>query len=117
MTKAKAQPTAPFRAESPSSATVTAAPVHVSAARRGDALLSDVARNEPLLSLQEEQDLARRLRAGDESAARRLILSHLRFVIRIARRYRRTGLPLADLVQEGTVGLILAVRRFRPERG
>jgi RNA polymerase sigma-32 factor len=79
--------------------------------------LADAARDEPLLSLQEEQDLAQRLRAGDEAAARRLILSHLRFVIRIARRYRRTGLPLADLVQEGTVGLILAVRRFRPERG
>jgi RNA polymerase sigma-32 factor len=120
MTKAKAQPTAPFRAESPSSATVTAAPVRSSARTAGrheDALLSDVARSEPLLSLQEEQDLAQRLRAGDEAAARRLILSHLRFVIRIARRYRRTGLPLADLVQEGTVGLILAVRRFRPERG
>lgn len=79
--------------------------------------LAHVASREPLLSLREEQDLARRLRAGDEAAARRLIVSHLRFVIRIARRYRRTGLPLADLVQEGTVGLILAVRRFRPERG
>lgn len=79
--------------------------------------LAQVARREPLLSLQEEHDLAQRLRAGDEAAARRLIVSHLRFVIRIARRYRSTGLPLADLVQEGTVGLILAVRRFRPERG
>lgn len=78
--------------------------------------LAQAARCEPLLSLQEEQELAQRLRAGDEAAARRLIISHLRFVIRIARRYRRTGLPLADLVQEGTVGLILAVRRFRPER-
>lgn len=79
--------------------------------------LAQVARREPLLSLQEERELAQRLRAGDEAAARRLIISHLRFVIRIARRYRSTGLPLADLVQEGTVGLILAVRRFRPERG
>lgn len=120
MTKAKVQPTAPFRAESPSSAMALAA-LKASRARKAallpTGLLPNVARDEPLLSLQEEQDLAQRLRAGDEAAARRLILSHLRFVIRIARRYRRTGLPLADLVQEGTVGLILAVRRFRPERG
>lgn len=79
--------------------------------------LAQAARREPLLSVQEECELARRLRAGDEAAARRLIVSHLRFVIRIARRYRSTGLPLADLVQEGSVGLILAVRRFRPDRG
>lgn len=79
--------------------------------------LSRVARLEPLLSLDEEQELARRLLAGDEAAARRLILSHLRFVISMARRYRRSGLPLADLVQEGTIGLISAVRRFHPERG
>lgn len=87
---------------------------HVPAASIAD--LAQVARREPLLSLQEECELALRLRAGDEAAARRLIVSHLRFVIRIARRYRNTGLPLADLVQEGSVGLILAVRRFRPER-
>ena len=79
--------------------------------------LIQAAREEPLLSPDEERELAERLRAGDEAAARRLITSHLRFVIHIARRYRSTGLPLADLVQEGTVGLILAVRRFRPERG
>jgi RNA polymerase sigma-32 factor len=79
--------------------------------------LAQAACREPLLSLEEERELALRLRAGDEAAARRLIISHLRFVMRIARRYRSTGLPLADLVQEGTVGLIQAVRRFRPERG
>lgn len=79
--------------------------------------LAQAARREPLLTLEEEHELALRLRAGDEAAARRLIVSHLRFVIRIARRYRSTGLPLADLVQEGSVGLIQAVRRFRPERG
>lgn len=78
---------------------------------------SQIARHEPLLSPHEEQDLAQRLLAGDEAAARRLVLSHLRFVIAMARRYRRSGLPLADLVQEGTIGLIAAVRRFRPERG
>lgn len=86
-------------------------------AKPHDELLTTVARGEPLLTLVEEQDLARRLLAGDEAAARRLIISHLRFVISIARRYRRSGLPLADLVQEGTIGLIQAVRRFRPERG
>ena len=84
---------------------------------RPDGILASVARDEPLLTLQEEQELAQRVLAGDEAAARRLIISHLRFVIGIARRYRRTGLPLADLVQEGTIGLIQAVRRFRPERG
>lgn len=123
MAKAKPQPTAPFRAESFSALVAAArktprAPANPRKIDPGKAVqLPDVARDAPLLSLQEEQELAQRLRAGDEAAARRLILSHLRFVISIARRYRRTGLPLADLVQEGTVGLILAVRRFHPERG
>lgn len=95
------------------------APARVPPADGGDpcADLARLASHEPLLSPEEERELARRLRAGDEAAARRLVISHLRIVIGIARRYRRYGLPLADLVQEGTVGLILAVRRFRPERG
>lgn len=68
------------------------------------------------LSVIEERDLAERARAGDEDAAGRLVRSHLGFVVHIARRYRRFGLPLNDLVQEGTIGLIHAVRRFDPTR-
>lgn len=72
----------------------------------------------PMLSEQEEYQLAVRLRDHDDmQAAQRLILSHLRFVIRIARDYKNYGLPQADLVQEGTVGLMRAVKRFDPELG
>ncbi len=73
--------------------------------------------DEPVLGREEERELARRAEAGDADAAGRLIASHLRFVIKIARRYRGSGLPMSDLVQEGTVGLIRAVRRFNPDRG
>lgn len=68
------------------------------------------------LTLAEERTLAERARAGDEAAAGRLVDSHIGFVIHIARRYRRFGLPLNDLVQEGTIGLIHAVRRYDPGR-
>lgn len=72
----------------------------------------------PVLTLEEERSLAERLRdEGDMEAARRLVLSHLRFVIRIARGYMGYGLPLPDLIQEGTVGLMKAVRRFEPDVG
>ncbi|KAA6185608.1 RNA polymerase sigma factor RpoH [Thiohalocapsa marina] len=72
----------------------------------------------PVLTLDEERELALRLRdQGDMMAARRLVLSHLRFVIRIARGYLGYGLPLPDLIQEGTVGLMKAVRRFEPDVG
>ncbi|MEN8170106.1 MAG: RNA polymerase sigma factor RpoH [Pseudomonadota bacterium] len=72
----------------------------------------------PMLSEQEEYQLAVRLRDhNDMQAAQRLILSHLRFVIRIARDYKNYGLPIADLIQEGTVGLMRAVKRFDPEMG
>lgn len=70
----------------------------------------------PPLSVAEERALAERARAGDEAAASRLVNSHLGFVVHIARRYRRFGLPLNDLVQEGTIGLIHAVHRFDPGR-
>jgi RNA polymerase sigma-32 factor len=66
------------------------------------------------LTREEEADLARRSAAGDEAALARLILSHRQFVIRIARKYRNYGLPMQDLVQEGMVGFIQAVRRFDP---
>jgi RNA polymerase sigma-32 factor len=72
----------------------------------------------PVLSAEEERELARRLRDhNDLEAARRLITSHLRFVIRIARGYLGYGLPLGDLIQEGSVGLTKAVRRFEPDLG
>jgi RNA polymerase sigma-32 factor len=72
----------------------------------------------PVLTADEERDLAERLRDhGDMAAARRLVLSHLRFVIRIARGYLGYGLPLPDLIQEGSVGLMKAVRRFEPDVG
>ena len=73
-------------------------------------------RRQPMLSRDEERALAARSRAGDHAASNRLVLSHLRFVIKIARTYRSFGLPMADLVQAGTVGLIQAVRRYNPER-
>ena len=82
--------------------------------RRG---LLAAAVDEPVLGRDEERELARRADAGDADAASRLIASHLRFVIKIARRYRGSGLPMSDLIQEGTVGLIRAVRRFNPDRG
>lgn len=69
------------------------------------------------LTPQEEQELARRYLGGDLAAAQRLVLSHLRFVHHVARRYGRYGHPVGDLLQEGTVGLIEAVRRFNPDRG
>ena len=72
----------------------------------------------PVLSLEEEQELARRLREdGDIEAARRLVLSHLRFVVYIARGYSGYGLPQGDLIQEGNLGLMKAVKRFDPTRG
>ncbi|HTT38479.1 MAG TPA: RNA polymerase sigma factor RpoH [Burkholderiales bacterium] len=72
----------------------------------------------PLLSEEEEMGLARRLREHDDlDAARQLILSHLRLVVSIARGYLGYGLPHADLIQEGNVGLMKAVKRFDPDRG
>lgn len=72
----------------------------------------------PMLTPDEEKSLAIQLRDhNDMMAARRLVTSHLRFVIRIARGYLGYGLPLPDLIQEGTVGLIKAVRRFEPDMG
>jgi len=70
----------------------------------------------PVLTAEEERALARRLRDdNDLEAARQLILSHLRFVVRIARGYAGYGLSHADLIQEGNVGLMKAVKRFDPE--
>jgi RNA polymerase sigma-32 factor len=72
----------------------------------------------PILSQQEEHQLAVRLRdRQDLDAARQLVMAHLRFVVRIARGYNGYGLPQHDLIQEGTVGLMKAVRRFDPDVG
>jgi RNA polymerase sigma-32 factor len=72
----------------------------------------------PVLSREEETELATRLRRDDDlDAARQLVLSHLRFVVHIARGYHGYGLPLGDLVQEGNVGLMKAVKRFDPTVG
>jgi RNA polymerase sigma-32 factor len=72
----------------------------------------------PILTAEEEVGLARKFRdEGDLDAARRLVLSHLRVVVAIARGYLGYGLPHADLIQEGNIGLMKAVKRFDPERG
>ncbi|CAM3911957.1 RNA polymerase sigma factor RpoH [Vibrio aerogenes CECT 7868] len=72
----------------------------------------------PMLTAEEERELAERLHYnGEIDAAKGLILSHLRFVVHIARGYSGYGLPMADLVQEGNIGLMKAVKRFNPEVG
>jgi RNA polymerase primary sigma factor len=70
----------------------------------------------PRLTPEEEQTLAYRMREGDEAARERLIQSNLRLVISVARHYTGRGLPLADLIQEGTIGLIRAVELFPRKR-
>ncbi|MFP1985533.1 RNA polymerase sigma factor RpoH [Lonsdalea quercina] len=72
----------------------------------------------PMLTAEEERALAERLHfEGDLDAAKQLILSHLRFVVHVARNYSGYGLPQADLIQEGNIGLMKAVRRFNPDVG
>ncbi|MDO6515279.1 MULTISPECIES: RNA polymerase sigma factor RpoH [Neptuniibacter] len=72
----------------------------------------------PVLSAEEERSLGERLHFdGDVEAARRLVMSHLRFVVHVAKTYSGYGLPLGDLIQEGNVGLMKAVKRFDPTMG
>jgi RNA polymerase primary sigma factor len=78
--------------------------------------LDEIARI-PLLTREEEQALAHRVRAGDEAAKARLIEANLRLVVQVARRYLNRGLPLPDLIEEGNLGLIRAVEKFDPARG
>jgi RNA polymerase sigma-32 factor len=82
-----------------------------------DAYISAVHRI-PVLSQEEEQDLSRRYQeAEDLASARKLVMSHLRFVVHVARGYNGYGLQLADLIQEGNIGLMKAVKRFDPDQG
>ncbi|HVA56135.1 MAG TPA: RNA polymerase sigma factor RpoH [Gammaproteobacteria bacterium] len=72
----------------------------------------------PMLSVEDEQQLAREFRdQGDLDAAKALVVAHLRFVVHVARGYSGYGLPLGDLVQEGNIGLMKAVKRFNPDMG
>jgi RNA polymerase sigma-32 factor len=72
----------------------------------------------PVLSFEFEQELARRFRDDDEiEAARRMVLAHLRFVVHVAKGYTGYGLALGDLIQEGNIGLMKAVKRFDPDHG
>ncbi|RDS79464.1 RNA polymerase sigma factor RpoH [Dyella monticola] len=82
-----------------------------------DAYISAVHRI-PVLSQEEEQELSRRYQeASDLASARKLVMSHLRFVVHVARGYNGYGLQLSDLIQEGNIGLMKAVKRFDPDQG
>lgn len=78
--------------------------------------LGDIAKV-PLLTPEQEQELARRVQAGDAEAERQLIEANLRLVVRVARRYLNRGLSLLDLIEEGNLGLLHAVTKFQPGRG
>ena len=82
-----------------------------------DAYISAVNRV-PVLTVEEEQDLARRFRDEEDlDAAKALVVSHLRFVVHVARGYQGYGLGMGDLIQEGNIGLMKAVKRFDPDQG
>jgi len=68
------------------------------------------------LEKEEERELARRAGQGDKEATDRLITSHFNYVVKLAKGYRRSGVPMADLIQEGMVGLAQAVKRFNPDK-
>ena len=78
--------------------------------------LISAARRAPMLSREEERELARRALRGDRDAVARLVTSHMRLVIRIAERYRAPGLSRADLIHEGCLGLVQALKGFNPDR-
>ncbi len=71
----------------------------------------------PTLSREEEHELALQVRAGDQDAADRLVEANLRFVVAVALQYRRYGIPISDLLAEGNLGLMMAVKKFDPDRG
>ena len=78
--------------------------------------LSDISKNE-MISVEEEVRLARRIREGDEEALKKLVSANLRFVVSVAKQYQNQGLPIADLISEGNLGLIKAAKRFDESRG
>jgi RNA polymerase sigma-32 factor len=93
-------------------------PIPVLAADAGLAAYIQAVNTQRMLSANDERALARRYRReGDLDAARLLVLSHLRYVVRIARQFAGYGLPQADLIQEGNIGLMKAVKHFDPKRG
>jgi len=87
-----------------------------SANRSLDVYLHDINRT-PLLSREQEQQLARRIRKGDKSALDQLVKANLRFIVSIAKQYSNQGLPLEDLINDGNLGLIKAAHRFDEKRG
>src|SRR5919201_1733088 len=84
-----------------------------------DSLTSYLAevRRQSVPTVEEEIDLGRRIQAGDADALHELVERNLRFVVQVAGKYQGYGLPLADLINEGNLGLLHAARRFDPERG
>ena len=93
-------------------------PVEILAPGQSLEAFVQVAHSIPVLTVEEERSLAERLYyEGDLEAARQLVMSHLRFVIHVAKSYSGYGLAQADLIQEGNVGLMKAVKRFNPEFG
>ena len=77
----------------------------------------DAIRAYPLVAPAEEAELARRIHAGDTQARDRLVCANLRFVVSVAKRYQHLGVPLADLIDEGNIGLLRAARRFDETKG